>query len=351
MVWRQPSREFDENALEDDNDEVLSQVPLYQLNHKHKRRKPINKLPPSSPSGEYEFDEDSLAASSSSSISDESLTIAQIREKAKENYKTPRRSPLNIFPACSSNVDAITQLPLTKVHVCWIAPNEQSRQCFNLDTLKKVALSTSIRGASGSRDYLQPPHFRTIISDELKDQIVAKFGRQALVISSTKQKEEEKDHWPSYSQGYHPNFISADESPGYDFHDRLERYRRNQMGSADLYCCPLCYIETDRRRILKKRGELEHIDSDDDSEDEHEDEDRDRSKDNEMYSRNFFEFNADPMTILESFGFDDDFSTAATFCFRKVSDLKTHIRDIHELDCSVLDGNALFHKFRVSLPL
>lgn len=36
---------------------------------------------------------------------------------------------------CQSKDDAITNEPLEDIHVCWITPDGESRQCYNLDTL------------------------------------------------------------------------------------------------------------------------------------------------------------------------------------------------------------------------
>ena len=300
---------------------------------------------------EFEFDDDM------SSSSKESLTLAQLSAK-----KISRKPALQLIVACPSKIDAITQLPLNDIHICWISPDKKSRQCFNLETLKKVALSSSIcipvtanvadtinvtsnPFNASRRDYLQPPHFRTIMNSEMKDQIVSKFGRQALQLQSFHDEKETSLHNP----------ILPYESPGFDFNDRLNQYIRIQMGNSDLYCCPLCYIEADRRVRIQDTANLRHRNMQNEYSDSEFDHfecetnyDINLDSDNEHLFRDvdFFTFANDPMYILESF--DDEFSTAASFCFRKLVDVKKHVREVHNLDTSILDGNELFHQFRVS---
>jgi len=55
---------------------------------------------------------------------------------------------------CQSKDEAITNEALEDIHVCWINPDGESRQCYNLDTLRKVSLT------KGKNILLEPPHFR-----------------------------------------------------------------------------------------------------------------------------------------------------------------------------------------------
>ena len=77
--------------------------------------------------------------------------------------------------------------PLPKKHVCYVSPDGQSRQCFALETLRQIALKAARLQFRVDLDggekvtFLQPPHFRTAMSDDLLDQIASRFGRQALV--------------------------------------------------------------------------------------------------------------------------------------------------------------------------
>jgi len=113
---------------------------------------------------------------------------------------------------CQSKDDAITNKPLEDIHVCWITPDGESRQCYNLDTLRKFSL------ANRTNNLLEPPHFRSHLSVELKEQIISKFGRSGLIV-------EEHD------------YVDGDEY----FHDRFTHYMTSLMGLQDIYVCPICY--------------------------------------------------------------------------------------------------------------
>jgi hypothetical protein len=66
--------------------------------------------------------------------------------------------------------------------------------------------------------FLQPPHFDSPMSEDLEDQIACRFGRQAWKIENSK----------NYRR-YYERFVLG-------------------LGEHDLYCCPICYNEADRRR-------------------------------------------------------------------------------------------------------
>jgi hypothetical protein len=231
---------------------------------------------------------------------------------------------------CPSEVDAITLDYLPSKHVCCIAPDGQSRQCFALETLRKVALTSALvtfrDDFDGKQNFLQPPHFRTSMSDDLLDQIASRFGREALDIHGefyTRSSERQTQHDESDSDdGYVVHYSEAlmdDEA----FVHNFRRYISRNMGSQDIYACPLCYTEA--HRLL--RGV---------------DQDEDRAND----SPSFLNFVHDPMMIL-GFLDNDRFSMASTFCFVKVADAKRHLREDHDVDTQKVDGNELYSRFKV----
>ena len=57
-------------------------------------------------------------------------------------------------------------------------------------------------------------------------------------------------------------------------------------------------------------------------------------------------FHHDPMTILGSLD-NDEFKEAAEWCFRRVAEVKRHLKDVHRADTSNLDGNDLCRRFQV----
>ena len=54
---------------------------------------------------------------------------------------------------------------------------------------------------------------------------------------------------------------------------------------------------------------------------------------------------SDPMSILCSTGLHE----ASTFCYERISEVKEHVRSVHDFSPSVMAGNNLFHRFQVSV--
>jgi hypothetical protein len=237
------------------------------------------------------------------------------------------------MPACPSEIDAITMDPLPEKHLCYFSPDFQSRQCFALETLHKIALNSTLRGLDGKPTFLQPPHFRSPASDDFVDQIASRFGRSALDLTGD-----------FYNRGL-PNpdgyrlTIGANLADEETFQERLNDYISNLMGSQDIYCCPLCYIESHRRLEKRLNGEGE----DESSDEEVEDDDPDEPNDDE---RGPIQLWHDPMTVL---GFPDHekYLLASRFCFTKIADVKRHLREVHHVDTKILDSNDLFARFKV----
>jgi len=130
------------------------------------------------------------------------------------------------------------------------------------------------------------------------------------------------------------NFVGDDEEGnGVNFQDRFNRFITTLMGSSDVYCCPLCYIEADRR--------LPYQDDDEMVED---DESGDEQRNDTQVDR--FAFVDDPLTILGNLD-QEAFEVAATFCFRLLSGLKKHLKVVHGVNLSDIEGNDLFKRFQV----
>jgi hypothetical protein len=248
------------------------------------------------------------------------------------NHKPKTPSYSSQAPLCPSEQDGITMEALPHPHICCIAPDGHSRHCFALDTLYRVALMEPRRRKScGSLSFKQPPHFRTEMEDELVDQIASRFGRASLII---------EDH-ALYKVTLGTDMIDAtteDLGPDMavdsidDFLEQFQGYVTREMGSGDLYCCPICYVEG---HAILRRGPK----SDDDSvvEKEH------------NVDVNYESFQHDPMTILGSLD-NYDYELASKFCFRKVSEVKRHLRENHFVDTSNIDGNDLYRRFKIREP-
>ena len=236
------------------------------------------------------------------------------------------------MPFCSSEFDEITTQSLPKLHVCYLAPDKKTRHCFCLQTLYKAAIlgGKKIQKPDGGLQFLQPPHFRTAMSDDLIDQIAARFGRQALNIEDSNVYKQNRDglQMPFNHTGFDVDAVEE------SFRDKLNNYLNKQMGSNDIYCCPLCYCEAQRR--FRGGDEADDEDSDVD------DDEFEYSMDNVTnYSK------VDPMSILGNPD-SDCFEVAASFCFNKLAQLKKHIRLVHEIDVSEVEANDFLKRFMVS---
>lgn len=269
-------------------------------------------------------------------------------DESVELPETPKKIPL-----CTSEFDEITNERLPPLHVCYLAPDGKSRHCFCLETLYRAAILSGSKtrkdDGSGGLCFLQPPHFRTVMEDTLIDQIASRFGRQALVIeNSTVYKDESKRK--AIQTRYD---IDDDEEVILSFRRRFNNYLNRQMGSGDIYCCPLCYTEAQRRFREGDDG------SDDDDESENDDDsDNDKSgkgDSNHNDDDDEFEYNMDtvtsytqidPMSILGSLD-HDEFEVAACFCFHKLSQVKNHVRVIHNIDTSNVEVNDFFKRFMI----
>ena len=253
------------------------------------------------------------------------------------------------FPQCASTEDAITLEPLPKRHVCYICPDGQSRQCFCIETLRQIALKTSrlqirvdLDGAQRIT-FLQPPHFRTAMSDDMLDQIASRFGRQALDLhgnfynrkSSTNTRYAD-DGDPDYHDIFGDGQVVLDDE---EFMGHVQRYMDNQMGSQDIYACPLCYSEMHRRVV--KTDRIKPNEDVDDSEDS-----QTKEKDHEQLPA---ESVYDPMLVLGYLD-HDKFKAASLFCFTKVANLKKHLREDHSVDTRGIQGNDLYLRFKIRAP-
>jgi hypothetical protein len=209
-----------------------------------------------------------------------------------------------------------------------------------LETLRQIALKSTTQKfrvdlTGDQQTFLQPPHFRTSMSDDLLDQIASRFGREALElhgefyrrkpIALDDDDEEEDDIFLPQ------NSLHQDHEA---FMDHLERYIDRQMGHQDIYTCPLCYSEMHRRIIETSRAE-----QDDESDEERENGASDSPAES-VY---------DPMLVL-GYVDDDKFEAASAFCFTKVATLKVHIREDHRVDTKGIQGNDMYARYKIRAP-
>lgn len=240
--------------------------------------------------------------------------------------------PMKHFPVCSSTEDAITMALLPRKHICVISPDGKSRQCFALETLRMTALKCSNNNTredntgTTHKNFLQPPHFRTAMSEDLLDQIASKFGREAMnPEGSYYNRKNIEDYFATDNasddsgdgrqQRRRPARYNYEAD---DFLADVNNYMNRQMGSQDVYTCPLCYSEVHRR--------FNTIDvqiDDENATDRH-----------------------DPMSVLGYLD-NDKFEMASLFCFKRVAQLKKHLQKDHQISTREIQGNELYAKFRV----
>jgi len=251
-------------------------------------------------------------------------------EEEEEEEKKPPASPH--MPCCPSTHDAITMDELPAKHICFFPPDGQSRECFSLETLRKIALTTShpqfrtdLTGG-GKVTFLQPPHFRAKMSDDLLDQIASRFGRDATDPRGAyfDRQQAAKIAEQLWSEPVEDRLQDRE-----TFIERLERYVSNRMGSQDVYACPLCYIMAHKQL----KGSLG---------------DSSKKEKDELKRRYPTDFVHDPMTILGYLD-NDEFRIASTFCFKTAAKLKGHLRDDHSVDTKMVEGNEAYTRYKVSL--
>jgi hypothetical protein len=241
-----------------------------------------------------------------------------------------RLSPPKL-PNCTSRRDTITDEPLPEKHVCFFSPDMESRQCFCLATLRKIALSASRpkyrtdQTGTERQTFLQPPHFRTAMSDDLLDQIASRFGREALdLYGSFYVQRNTRDIAEKEDAGTFEERSQQDEE---GFLNLVSEYVQSCMGSQDLYVCPLCYTAAYSNSVSSENAE-------DDQSEAH-------------FARRYpLDFKKGPMHILGEMG-NEEFVVASFCCFTKATHAKVHLREDHGVNTKSVQGNDLYERFKV----
>ncbi len=243
---------------------------------------------------------------------------------------------------CTSTHDAITLEELSWPHICFFPP-EGERQCFALETLRQIALTAGhpkfrddrVRETT-QQTYLQPPHFRSAMSDELLDQIATRFSRDALDLHSSYHTRPLRPERPPNADGEDSD--DDDDDYHYDMRtnnpvmwDMVQKYMGRTMGSTDLYVCPMCYRVAHKRDRSMKHQKLSPG----------------KLSDEQLSAIYTNHFTIDPMRVLGSVD-GGDLKLASMFCFRKLPQLKQHLKEEHGLDTTDVDGNDLYKKYKVN---
>ena len=252
-------------------------------------------------------------------------------DKTLTSSRTSKYYPIN----CPSTEDEITLQPFraNKPHVCYLAPDGKTRHCYHLNTLYRAAIMTGLKryDERGKMQLLQPPHFSQIMCDDVMDQIATRFGRQALNIEDSKVYKKIVINGIQLSRrsGSFGDDNEDDEYNYVNFEQRLNSYFQDLMSSrGDLYCCPLCYTKAHNR--YENKAEESGSDSDSDAE------------------KSLPDYYHNPMELLGDLD-DKKYKIAATFCFRRVTQVKKHLKVKHNLVISNIDGNDLYRRFQVSI--
>ena len=215
--------------------------------------------------------------------------------------------------------DEITQGPLEKMHLCWSSPDGSSKMCFNLTTLLKIGLANNNGLEARSRaarraetvftsfPFMQPPHFRSRMSEELIQQLRDKFTPKELVTAITK----------LIGKTDHPDLQDS-------FSDEYAAYQGRTMSVlGDLHVCCICWSRMEEKAISDER--------------------EDRGDDSGSEKSNV---DPDPMEILLRS------SQKAPLCtFLSKNDAVSHIRSIHRINAPTigLDPN-FFSQYTMRAP-
>jgi len=205
-----------------------------------------------------------------------------------------------------NETDAITMEPLKKKHATWTNAQQTVRYCYNLDTLKKIALSKGTK-------WLEPPTFLTPMSEGMKDQIREVFGEAALKIEEALQGM--LDHWFSSEQQH-------------NFWERIFALQREDLRPGDFYLCPICY-ELAAEEFIDDRVKIELEGSD---------------TDEEEVRKRIGEQDMDPIAILSHY---NDWEGGADVCFRSQLEVKRHLLRVHTVAVSGKDESNLLQSYRL----
>lgn len=238
---------------------------------------------------------------------------------------------------CPSKTDAITEDPLPQIHVCYVSADGNSRHCFSLETIHKIATTSkhpeyrTNLSEEHQLTFLQPPHFRSAMSDEMLDQVASRFGRQALDLNGSfyDKKEEASEGVSGLDDGksdareveYHVRFTRSHTNTE-SFNTAWKMFQIKTMGSQDIYPCPLCYTVAHHRLVSAREveGKIPLPD----------------------------EFKYGPMEILGSPD-NEKYEVAAGFCFKSIGSVKAHLRREHNCN-TVRIGSAVFNRYKVRAP-
>ncbi|KAL7570152.1 hypothetical protein ACA910_019990 [Epithemia clementina (nom. ined.)] len=300
-----------------------------------------------------------------------------IDESSVDERINNKCSPIAKAQACPSTHDLITEEILPRRHVCFITAGG-SRQCFALSTLHKIATSSALTkycvdiAGQQKKTFFQPPHFRSEMSDDLLDQIASRFGREALEIDGPFYKERILEIEQITAQGGNSGnsdhedvvLVETSDSPqnfstrsrrlsnaivdNGEFLNRVQQYMKSQMGSQDLYVCPVCYSVAQAR--FRKHSFFAAGEYNEDEEVRNNKAKGDRDIDDQQLEEKYLSGNLqDPMAVLQSLdnSYSREFEIASAFCRKKASEIKVHIRDDHGLDTKVIEGNGLYSRFKI----
>ena len=133
------------------------------------------------------------------------------------------------------NKDVITMENLDPKHIEWISPDGKMKQCYNIQTLLKIACK------DGKNILLQPPHFRAPMDRTLKDQIENKFPGVISKLENTNKKVSDLSEY----DGILYDGSDLDDEMLENYFQRYgdaESVKYNWMSDiGDMYVCPLCF--------------------------------------------------------------------------------------------------------------
>mmetsp|Transcript_15558 Transcript_15558/g.27236 ORF Transcript_15558/g.27236 Transcript_15558/m.27236 type:complete len:938 (+) Transcript_15558:164-2977(+) len=261
--------------------------------------------------------ESSISSESENDDVDESNK--NTREYHMKHRDEPERKPFKMesLEHSCSKVDIVTYDPLEKNHVVWKSESGKAIYCYNLSTLRQVAISKRMQ-------WMEPPTFLKPMSSETKEQIVKVFGEDALDLNS-------HDADPRAVKDIERRILKQ----VWEVHFRL-------MGKHELHICPICY-ELAVDEYIKYRKEHPDLDEDDDlyelTLEDHDEPQQDKDKDEDLENRV-----VNPLHVLDHY---HDWDGAAAMSFLSYMGVKGHLKEVHGVSVGGREEKSLVNDYRL----
>ncbi|GBG34768.1 Hypothetical Protein FCC1311_109902 [Hondaea fermentalgiana] len=277
--------------------------------------------------GEYEFDPPSGAEDAEDA--EKNLRRMLTRAYHAKHRDEPETKPFNLdaLKHTCSKIDIVTYEPLEKKHVVWRSETGKVAHCYNLDTLRQIALSKN-------KTWMEPPTFLTPMTSPMKSQILALFGEDALSLESETESTEKR------------------------LLNQVWELQVRQLGTRELHMCPICYElaveelladrEMKRKQEKSKRKESTEVvvvdEEEDDDFEESNGEDSEDEGDDGNAKKSAESDAVNPLHVLDHY---HDWDGAADMAFFSYMDVKKHLQQEHEIVVKGREEKDLVRDYRL----